>query len=271
MQTSPTTEDRSPEHEAEATDHDTAATRDTDGSAELLKMSAFAKRAGVPIPTIKHYLREGLLPEPVRTSRNMAYYDAALIPRVRAIKRLQHEQFLPLKVIRQVLDRIDEEDLHDDLMMEATIARVLGDQASRATITRRQLIEQEGVRHSDLDLLEKLGIIHPEGEGDQGVYRGDDVALMQVMNQARRAGLNSKMLPVEVLGDYVKALTNLARVELELFRRGVMPAAGDDLPKLTEIATTLSERLVVLLRRKLLLPTLRSLAEQNTPTGPAED
>ena len=42
----------------------------------LVKMSVFAQRSGVPAPTIKHYVREGLLPKPVRTSRTMAYYDA---------------------------------------------------------------------------------------------------------------------------------------------------------------------------------------------------
>ena len=40
----------------------------------LLKMSELAEASGVSAGTIKHYLREGLLPEPVRTSRNMAYY-----------------------------------------------------------------------------------------------------------------------------------------------------------------------------------------------------
>ena len=39
---------------------------------ELLKMSGLVEASGVPAPTIKHYLREGLLPEPVKTSRNMA-------------------------------------------------------------------------------------------------------------------------------------------------------------------------------------------------------
>jgi DNA-binding transcriptional MerR regulator len=40
----------------------------------LLKMGELAERSGVGTGTIKHHLREGLLPEPVRTSRSMAYY-----------------------------------------------------------------------------------------------------------------------------------------------------------------------------------------------------
>ena len=50
-----------------------------DSDVELVKMAHLARRSGVPAPTIKHYIREGLLPGPdVRTSRNMAYYDARL-------------------------------------------------------------------------------------------------------------------------------------------------------------------------------------------------
>ncbi len=223
---------------------------------ELIKMSVFAERAGVPIPTIKHYLREKLLPDPVRTSRNMAYYDAALIPRVRAIKRLQSQLYLPLRVIRQVLDRLDDGELPPDVAVEATVARVLGELAPRDSQTRAQL-QRSGVRAEELRFLTELGVLTPEGEGDAEVYKGDDVALLRVLAQARRAGLTEKMVPPSALQGYVQALAELVRAELKLFRVGVVPEAGDDLAKLTEAATTLSERLVVLLRRKLLLPILR--------------
>jgi len=45
----------------------------------LLKMSELAQRSGVSTGTIKHYLREGLLPEPVKTSRNMSYYPEEFV------------------------------------------------------------------------------------------------------------------------------------------------------------------------------------------------
>lgn len=69
----------------------------------LLKISHLARRAGVSIPTVKHYVRKGLLSQPVKTSRNMAYYREADIDRIRLIKRLQREQYLPLDVIKQRL------------------------------------------------------------------------------------------------------------------------------------------------------------------------
>jgi DNA-binding transcriptional MerR regulator len=73
----------------------------------LLKMAELAERSGVSAPTIRHYLREGLLgdgQEIRRTSRNMAYYPPELVERIQLIKRLQEERFMPLRVIKEVLD-----------------------------------------------------------------------------------------------------------------------------------------------------------------------
>src|SRR3984893_15289652 len=70
----------------------------------LLKMSELAEQSGVSAGTIKHYLREGLLPEPVRTSRNMAYYPPEFVERIRLIKRLQEDRFMPLRLIKGVID-----------------------------------------------------------------------------------------------------------------------------------------------------------------------
>ena len=70
----------------------------------MLKMRELAARSGVTAATIKHYLREGLLPEPVKTSRNMAYYPAEFVDRIKLIKQLQEERFMPLRVIKGMLD-----------------------------------------------------------------------------------------------------------------------------------------------------------------------
>ena len=71
----------------------------------MLRMRELAEASGVSAGTIKHYLREGLLPEPVRTSRNMAYYPPEFVERIRLIKQLQEERFMPLKHIKAVLEQ----------------------------------------------------------------------------------------------------------------------------------------------------------------------
>ena len=60
-------------------------------------MGELAEASGVPSATIKHYLREGLLPKPVKTSRNMAWYSPDYVDRIKLIKRLQEERYMPLE------------------------------------------------------------------------------------------------------------------------------------------------------------------------------
>src|SRR5882672_6490209 len=111
-----------------------------DGQRDLLRMGELAEASGVSAATVKHYLREGLLPEPVKTSRNMAYYPPEFVDRIRLIKQLQEERFMPLKLIREVLDENPERakalvELEDRILDRA----LAGEQKriSRAEVKRR--------------------------------------------------------------------------------------------------------------------------------------
>ncbi len=221
-------------------------------------MSVLARMSGVPAATIKHYVNEGLLPEPTRTSRNMAYYDVSLVPRIQQIKELQRTRFLPLKVIKDVLD---ESQLGSaDETMTAAIARVMA-QGSLTEIRTREELLAAGMPRGQLDWLKQAGVIVPVSGTKPESYAGDDLELLRVLGASRKAGITSEMLPITILGEYMQALQALVRAELRMFREGVIPRAGGDLPTLTEAATVLSEKLVVLLRRKMLVPTLRGLVE----------
>lgn len=231
----------------------------------LVKMSVLARLSGVPAATIKHYVREGLLPHPeVKTSRNMAYYDASLVDRIRRIKSLQREQFLPLRIIKSVLDGgIAEE---GDVETAAAIQRALDTMAPDERRTRKELVAS-GMPEVELDLFESLGLVTPTRVGGEDVFSGDDHALLRLLGASRRAGITREMLPPAIVGPYVHAIRELVRVELEMFRSGVVPRAGADLPRIAEAATRLSEQLVVLIRRKMLLPTLEALVEEHTSTS----
>src|SRR2546430_1347876 len=107
----------------------------------MLKISELAERSGVSAATVKHYLREGLLGDQedvLRTSRNMAYYPAHFVDRVRLIKRLQEERFMPLRVIRQILGSDPDRavrliELEDRILEQAIQARET-DRVSRARV-----------------------------------------------------------------------------------------------------------------------------------------
>lgn len=225
---------------------------------ELLKIGALARRAGVPVATVKHYLREGLIAPARRTGKTMAWYDPALVDQIRSIRELQRTRFLPLDVIRDLLGR--DRDAQDDLAAAEAIAKVLARRSPRSR-TRAEVIAA-GAVPAELEWLERTGLAVPSGPDRR--YAGDDLALLVTLGTARRAGISRDMLPFEILVEYLAALRALVDVELRMYRAGVLAKArSGDTRKLTTAATRLSERLVVLLRRKLLLPTLQRLIEED--------
>jgi len=224
----------------------------------LLKIGELAKSSGVPIATLKHYIREGLIKPARKTGRTMSWYAPSAVARVRAIKDLQQQQFLPLDVIRESL--AGDAAAGDELTAAAAIAKVLERHTGPKTCTREQLVER-GVSPKELDWLAAAGLARPGADGN---YRGDDLVLLSTLGAARKAGITAEMLPFSILGEYVVALRGLIEIELRLFRDGVLPRARkQDVSRLATAATELSERLVVVMRRKLLLPVLQRQIEED--------
>lgn len=69
-----------------------------------MRMAELATRSGVARETIHFYLREGLLPKPKKGGRTVAYYGEEHLERLRTIRRLREEKYLPLAVIRRLLE-----------------------------------------------------------------------------------------------------------------------------------------------------------------------
>jgi len=69
----------------------------------FMKMKDLVDLSGVPKSTIIHYVNEGLLPEPVRTGPNMAYYAPSCVERISFIKQAQAKHRLPLAAIKGIL------------------------------------------------------------------------------------------------------------------------------------------------------------------------
>ncbi len=152
----------------------------------MLKMSELAERSGVSAGTIKHYLREGLLgsdDEVVRTSRNMAYYPVDWVDRVRLIKRLQEERFMPLRVIREVVSDDPERaarliELEDRILDRAIEARETG------RVSRAKVRETYDIPQNVLERLEELGVLTPAARG----YDSDDVSIIAAISRFRAGG-----------------------------------------------------------------------------------
>ncbi|MGW1145893.1 MerR family transcriptional regulator [Streptomyces sp. NPDC002454] len=73
-----------------------------------MRIGELSRSTGVPVPTIKYYLREGLLPAGELTHRNQATYGESHQHRLRLIRALLDVGGLRVAVIREVLAAVDD-------------------------------------------------------------------------------------------------------------------------------------------------------------------
>ncbi len=182
-----------------------------DEAPRLLKIGELAETSGVPVPTIKHYLRENLLPEPVKTSRNMAYYPPEFVDRIKLIKQLQEERFMPLKAIRAVLE--DDPDRARAMvdLEDRIIERALSGERTRtsaAEVRERYLVPDEV-----LDRLEEIEILSPNTRG----YSPSDIKIIEAISRFRAGGYDEQIgFTVYDTLRYKRAIGELVREEIEV-------------------------------------------------------
>jgi DNA-binding transcriptional MerR regulator len=82
-----------------------------------MRISELSRHSGVTVPTIKFYLREGLLPPGRATGRTSAEYDREHLHRLRLVRVLLEVGRLPLAAVRDVLAALGNAGLplHDTL------------------------------------------------------------------------------------------------------------------------------------------------------------
>ncbi len=182
----------------------------TEAGEKLLKMSGLVEASGVPAPTIKHYLREGLLPEPVKTSRNMAWYQPETVERIRLIKRLQEERYMPLKAIRALFE---DDPSQAETMLEVEdriLERALAREQTRTSATD---VEKYGVPKKVLDRLAEIGILTPNSRG----YSPSDVTIIEAMSRFRAGGYDEQIgFTVYDTLRYKHALEALVKEEVDV-------------------------------------------------------
>ncbi|MGN6557419.1 MAG: MerR family transcriptional regulator [Solirubrobacterales bacterium] len=177
----------------------------------LLRMRELAAASGVPAPTIKHYLREGLLPEPVKTSRNMAYYPPEFVERIKLIKRLQEERFMPLKAIKNVLDEDPDRAKAMLELGDQILDRALAGERSRTSAA--EVRKRYGVPKEVLDRLAELEVLTPNSRG----YSPSDVTIIEAISHFRAGGYDEQIgFTVYDTLRYKAALEELVRQEVDV-------------------------------------------------------
>ena len=69
-------------------------------------MTELSRESGVPVPTIKYYMREGLVPPGERTSPNQAQYEQSHVRRLKLVRALIDVGGLSVAAARDVLEKM---------------------------------------------------------------------------------------------------------------------------------------------------------------------
>jgi DNA-binding transcriptional MerR regulator len=231
---------------------------------DLLRMRELAEAAGVSAGTIKHYLREGLLPEPIRTSRNMAYYPREFVEQVKLIKQLQEERFLPLKVIKEILANGSAgggpERLRALIELEdRVLERALGGQDEKG-LSEREVKRRYGLPDEALERLVQLDVLTPGARKGARQYGPADVQIIEAVSRMRSSGY-SEALGFTVYDTliYKRNLERLVREEVGVMMERLAGEMDTDAAaELLERAVEPMRDLVAAMRAKLLISELRA-------------
>ena len=170
-------------------------------------MKELVAATGVPKSTIILYVNIGLLPQPVRTRHNMAYYHPASIDRVAFIKQAQTRHRLPLKAIKGLLKELDNgHDVTPLIELQTTLFSANGRQVGRAGFRKTT-----GLNDDQVDALCEAHLLIPMADGR---FDAQDQAVGRLYKKAFDLGIR-----IADLAFYPELSDAMVEKELDLRRR----------------------------------------------------
>ncbi|OLR90475.1 MerR family transcriptional regulator [Actinokineospora bangkokensis] len=201
-----------------------------------MRIAELSRRTGVAVPTIKFYLREGVLAPGERTSPNQASYGDAHVHRLRLVRALVEVGGLPLAAVRDVLDTVDSAERGVDktlgTVQNAVITHAAKPAADDDTPDPARTAAEEAVAELIDDMGWQVGTDHPSARALVSV-----LVAAEGLGHGRIAGL---------LAPYAEACTRIAAVDLDY-----VAAAGalDDMVESVVVGTVLGDSILTALRR----------------------
>lgn len=219
-----------------------------DGARWSLRMKDLCEASGLQRQAIHFYVKEGLLPPGLKSSRNMAWYGETHLSRLLLIKRLQHERFLPLRAIKAVLSEQDEQFSRDQQTFIREVKRhtrgtLRGGPIERVALS--SLLTDTGITTTEAEALDRIGLAPiVEVDGDR-VVGAHDVWVYETLAELRGLGFTDEAgFGVEELSLYEEAISTLFEREKELLASRLTRFSADR-------AAVMVERVLPLIHRFL--------------------
>jgi hypothetical protein len=204
------------------------------------------------------YLEDQKLLTPRRTQGGYRLYSQSDVERLRTILRLQRDEFLPLRVIRQELAAGGDIDFGagsgDRRPAAGAVRRAILVNTSSAYLTLEEVIEETGARSELIAELENFGIVQPDKRDGKTVYDETDREIVRAANELSRVGVGARNL--RVFRSSADREANLLEALLGPSLRSRNPERRKEaLESLESLAATVSH-----LKHLLLVRDLRRLA-----------
>ena len=214
-------------------------------------VSLKAEFPDVTISKIRVLESEGLI-EPERTSSGYRKFYEPDVDRLRMILKLQRDEYLPLKVIRERLDGGGEEEQAAPVV--ATLPKAQGisreeeldEPAPGAQLTADEIASAAGVDHEVLEALTSFAILKPRQIDGERRFGGDDLVILRIVKSFFKYGVEPRHLTM---------YRHFADREAAFFQQIVLPtlrqrnpdarrAAGESLAELAQASRRLKQALL---------------------------
>ena len=116
----------------------------------------------VSVSKIRFLENEGLI-QPARSPSRYRKFAPADVERLRYILTAQRDQYLPLRVIKDQLDAVEEDGYGEPGRYPAHAGRPAGQAHPGGPLTRRELLEATGLDEAQLAELEDFGLVRRSG------------------------------------------------------------------------------------------------------------
>ncbi|RFA14995.1 hypothetical protein B7R22_07625 [Subtercola boreus] len=189
-----------------------------------MRISQLSEKSGVPVATIKYYLREGLLHDGVLTSATQAHYGEEHVERLRLVRALLDSGGLSVAGARAVIEQLETPHRH--------VAEVLGIAQSSVTPDAA----------SGIELDRAAGLVARWGWGSDPGDTASLGALEHALAGLDAAGFD---LPEGVLDQYAAHMAAIAAEEVAEIPTESVDAAV----RYVVLGTVLVEPLLLALRR----------------------
>jgi DNA-binding transcriptional MerR regulator len=219
-----------------------SAAAETSSRDGLLHIGAVCNRLHDEFPDVSiskiRYLEDQGLIHPKRTRGGYRLFDEDAVERLRTILRLQRDEFLPLRVIRQEL-------ASPEANKARRRRRAAGLAGPEEELNARELQERSGATPQLMRELEEYGLLEARGNGGEKRYSAGDAEIAAVCAQLASYGIGPRNLRTfrTAADREASLLGQLVGPSLQTRNPERREAALDDLRALAELAQELSQLL----------------------------